>query len=973
MSPKRSRVRENKRALQKSVDSQPKRPERTIAKRDSVLLEQSPAQRYAEFQKRTLSGSAHFKTFEQNFDFPLDDFQAEACIALEAGKSVLVAAPTGAGKTIVGEFATHLALATNKKAFYTTPIKALSNQKYNDLVRRYGSENVGLLTGDTTINGEAPVVVMTTEVLRNMIYAESSTLDTLGYVVMDEVHYLADHFRGAVWEEVIIHLDQSVRLVSLSATVSNAEEFGDWLAAVRGETEIVVSERRPVPLWQHVIVQGRGDQPGGILDLYAHTVDPTDPGVNPPINPDLLNVMRRGSDNLHSRGGWRKNGGKPGGSQKTGRRGPPRFVVIKELEQANLLPVIYFLFSRAGCDAAVAQCLSSGIHLTTDQEAEQIRVIAESRCVNVPAEDLNVLGFWSWLEGLTRGVAAHHAGMLPLFKETVEELFSRGLIKVVFATETLALGINMPARTVVMEKLVKWNGTTHVDLTPGEYTQLTGRAGRRGIDVEGHAVIVDHPGLDPVSLAGLASKRLYPLKSSFAPTYNMAINLVDRYGRAAAKEILESSFAQFQADRGVVGLARTAASNREALEGYVEAMSCDRGDFSEYLEIRRKISQREKQITGANKANLRNELLSQLAGVRRGDIVELPTGRSAGFVVVLDKGRDSGFDGPRPAVLTEQGKLRMLTLSDLHNGFDVIGSLRVPQNFNPRKPAERNELSDRLRQAIKTGAGITPVPTNPYNKKKRRGSSADDSILLDLRHEMKNHPCHSCPDREMHARWGDRWNKLKRDQDALLQKINSRTGSIGKTFERICAVLLDLDYLERNESGEYLVTHTGRALSRIYAENDLLIARCIETGLWDDLDAPQLAAAISLIVYQSRRDDSPEARIPGGPAGKLSVTVDQMIREWSMLTDLEDQHKVQETGDLDTGLIEAMHKWTRGRALESVLADSELTAGDFVRWSKQILDALDQVANVSPNPTVRKTALEAIDSIKRGVVAYSSV
>jgi ATP-dependent RNA helicase HelY len=371
-----------------------------------------------------------------------------------------------------------LALATGKKAFYTTPIKALSNQKYNDLVRRYGADSVGLLTGDSTINGEASIVVMTTEVLRNMIYAQSSTLDTLGYVVMDEVHYLADRFRGAVWEEVIIHLDQSVRLVSLSATVSNAEEFGDWLEAVRGDTKVIVSERRPVPLWQHVIVQGRGDHPGGILDLYAHTVDPTDPGVNPPINPDLLNVMRRGSDSLHNRGSWGGRG-KHGSSQRTGRRGPPRFAVIKELEEANLLPAIYFIFSRAGCDAAVAQCLATGISLTTEQEAEQIRIIAESRCTNVPAEDLNVLGFWSWIEGLTRGIAAHHAGMLPLFKETVEELFSRGLIKAVFATETLALGINMPARTVVMEKLVKWDGTSHVDLTPGEYTQLTGRAGRR--------------------------------------------------------------------------------------------------------------------------------------------------------------------------------------------------------------------------------------------------------------------------------------------------------------------------------------------------------------------------------------------------------------------------------------------------------------------------------------------------------------
>lgn len=962
MSPKRSRAREETRA-HKATQTLPAQPN------DGEL---SPSERYAQFKARSTASAPHFAEFEQLFDFPLDDFQIEASLALESGQSVLVAAPTGAGKTVVGEFATHLALATGKKAFYTTPIKALSNQKYNDLVRRYGNDNVGLLTGDTTINGEAPIVVMTTEVLRNMIYAESSTLNTLGYVVMDEVHYLADRFRGAVWEEVIIHLDQSVRLVSLSATVSNAEEFGEWLAAVRGDTKVVVSERRPVPLWQHVIVQGRGDHPGGILDLYAHTVDPTDPGANPPINPDLMNVMRRGNDSLHSRGGWGKRG-REGGGQKTGRRGPPRFAVINELQEANLLPVIYFIFSRAGCDAAVAQCLHSGINLTTDQEAEQIRVIAESRMANVPAEDLGVLGFWSWLDGLTRGVAAHHAGLLPIFKETVEELFSRGLVKVVFATETLALGINMPARTVAMEKLVKWNGTSHVDLTPGEYTQLTGRAGRRGIDVEGHAVVVDHPGLDPIALSGLASKRLYPLKSSFSPTYNMAINLVDRYGRRASKEILESSFAQFQADRGVVGLARAAAANREALTGYEEAMACDLGDFREYLDIRRAISQREKQISGANKSNERNELISRVSKLRRGDVVELHSGRSAGFVIVLDKGRDNGFDGPRPAVLTEHSKIRMLTLADVHNGFSVIGSLRVTQTFNGRKPAERHELSYRLRQAVANGEGLTAVPTNAYSGQKRRGGSADDSVLQDLRYRMRNHPCHSCPDREAHARWGDRWSKLKRDQESLLQKINSRTGSIGKTFERICAVLLEINYFDRTEAGEYLVTEQGRALSRIYTENDLLVARCIEKGLWNGLDAPQLAAAVSFVVYQSRRDDSPEPHIPGGPGGKLAVVLDEMIREWSRITDLEDEHKVKETGDLDSGLIEAVHKWTRGRSLDAVLAGSELTAGDFVRWAKQILDALDQVANVAPEDKLRKTALAAIESIKRGVVAYSSV
>src|SRR5699024_6414991 len=247
----------------------------------------SPAVRYATFTRRQAEARTPFGQFRESLGFELDDFQVAACEAVQADQDVLVAAPTGAGKTVVGEFAIALALATGRKAFYTTPIKALSNQKYSDLREVHGAANVGLLTGDVTINGEAPVVVMTTEVLRNMLYSSSATLRGLGYVVMDEVHYLADRFRGPVWEEVILHLADDVLLVSLSATVSNAEEFGDWLTMVRGDTAVVVSEHRPVPLWQHVMVR---DQ---VLDLYSARVDPTDPGPNPPINPDLAEAVRR--------------------------------------------------------------------------------------------------------------------------------------------------------------------------------------------------------------------------------------------------------------------------------------------------------------------------------------------------------------------------------------------------------------------------------------------------------------------------------------------------------------------------------------------------------------------------------------------------------------------------------------------------------------------------------------------------------
>lgn len=545
-----------------------------------ILL--SPSERYAASQlKLSYKKSA---TFASLYPFALDDFQIEGCHALEDGYGVLVAAPTGAGKTVVGEFAAHLAMAEGKKCFYTTPIKALSNQKFQDLTSLYGESKVGLLTGDTSFNSEAPIVVMTTEVLRNMIYSGSSTLANLKYVVMDEVHYLADKFRGAVWEEILIHLPESVQVASLSATVSNAEEFGDWLQTVRGETKVIVSEVRPVPLYQHVLFGNR------LLDLFV------DDGK---VNSEILRLERESykqvrisqGANKGSKNNWRNN------SQLTPTlHSLTRPDVIDKLDREGLLPAITFIFSRKACDAAVHQCLTAGIKLTTSDERTEIRQVIARSIRNIPEEDLFVLGFHEWSDALERGIAAHHAGLLPTFKETVEELFQRGLVKAVFATETLALGINMPARTVVMEKLTKWNGESHVAVTPGEYTQLTGRAGRRGIDIEGNAVILWTKDVDSGSVAGLASTRTYPLRSSFKPTYNMTINLISQFGADRARTSLESSFAQFQADRAVVGLARQIRRNDAAITELASEIKCHLGDFLEYSDLRAHISELEKSL-----------------------------------------------------------------------------------------------------------------------------------------------------------------------------------------------------------------------------------------------------------------------------------------------------------------------------------------------------------------------------------------
>ncbi|MFJ4847916.1 MULTISPECIES: DEAD/DEAH box helicase [unclassified Streptomyces] len=940
--------------------------------------EMSPAERYAASKARAAEQATALAGFRELYDFALDPFQIDACRALEEGKGVLVAAPTGSGKTIVGEFAVHLALREGRKCFYTTPIKALSNQKFTDMVKRYGAERVGLLTGDNSVNGDAPIVVMTTEVLRNMLYAGSQALDGLGYVVMDEVHYLSDRFRGAVWEEVIIHLPQSVTLISLSATVSNAEEFGDWLDTVRGDTEVIVSEHRPVPLWQHVLAGRR------MYDLFEERQGASGPAPQRSVNPDLVRLARM--ENQRPFNGRDRRAGKIREADRERDRRqqrriwtPSRAEVIERLDAEGLLPAITFIFSRAGCEAAVQQCLYAGLRLNSEENRAKVRAVVEERTKSIPDEDLHVLGYFEWLEGLERGIAAHHAGMLPTFKEVVEELFVKGLVKAVFATETLALGINMPARSVVLEKLVKWNGETHADVTPGEYTQLTGRAGRRGIDVEGHAVVLWQRAFDPAHLAGLAGTRTYPLRSSFKPSYNMAVNLVGQFGRHRSRELLETSFAQFQADRSVVGISRQVQRNEEGLEGYKASMTCHLGDFDAYMSLRRQLKDREAELSRHGANQRRAAAVQALEKLRPGDIIHVPSGKFAGLALVLDPGVPAGRspghhsrqdqfhqDGPRPLVLTAERQVKRLAQMDFPVPVEPLDRMRIPKSFNPRSPQSRRDLASAMRSKAGT-AGIAP-----QRPRRERSAAADDTEIARLRTAIRAHPCHGCDEREDHARWSERYQRLARDTKQLERRIEGRTNTIARTFDRICALLTDLGYLEGDQ-----VTPDGRRLGRLYGELDLLASECLRDGVWEGLDAAELAACASALVYEARSAD--DALPPRLPSGRAKEALGEMVRIWGRLDALEEEHRINQAEGVgqrepDLGFAWSAYRWASGHGLDAVLRDADMPAGDFVRWTKQLIDVLGQIAGAAPEGgEVRRNARKAVDGLLRGVVAYSSV
>ena len=450
------------------------------------------------------------------FPFELDDFQKEACDYITNGKSVVVCAPTGAGKTVIAEHAINQALKNGYKVFYTTPIKALSNQKYNDFSQKYGAEKVGLLTGDSSYNRNGQIVVMTTEVFRNMLYGTNfgsvtDNLKDVRYVILDEVHYMNDEQRGTVWEESIIYCPTNIQIIALSATVANADKLTDWINTVHSDTKLVNTDFRPVPLRFYYF---DSSQPNTILPLLTPSG-----ALNNKIKPEKKQFKR----------------GKLVQRKYTSKD------VVRVLHEKNMLPAIYFTFSRKKCDEQMEKC--ADLCLVTPDEQKEIKRIIDDYIAENPYLYKN-----KHIEYLLCGVASHHAGLLPAWKVLVEKLFQKGLIKVVFATETLAAGINMPARSTVISSISKRTDNGHRTLTPSEFLQMSGRAGRRGMDEIGYVTIVGTAFQSPEEVAELVLSEANPLESKFSPSYSMVLNLLQRFTLEETKELVLKSFGYFSSN-----------------------------------------------------------------------------------------------------------------------------------------------------------------------------------------------------------------------------------------------------------------------------------------------------------------------------------------------------------------------------------------------------------------------------------------
>ena len=880
----------------------------------------------------------------QCFAFPLDDFQLEAIDALNQGHSVVVSAPTGSGKTLVGEYAIYRALAHGQKVFYTTPLKALSNQKLRDFREQFGDENVGLLTGDLSVNREASIVVMTTEIFRNMLYAEADEHDDpladVEAVVLDECHYMNDSQRGTVWEESIIHCPPPVQLVALSATVANAGQLTDWIEKVHGPTTLIVSDHRPVPL-QFSFCSAKGLHP-------------------------LLNEAGTG---LHPNCKvWRA----PKGQKRKGRsnkppqpEAPPISFVVAQMAQRDMLPAIYFIFSRRNCDKSVrdlgAQCL-----VTQDEQARiQARLAAYSAANPEAVRD----GIHA--DALLRGIAAHHAGVLPAWKELIEELFQQGLVKVVFATETLAAGINMPARSTVIASLSKRTERGHRPLMGSEFLQMAGRAGRRGLDSQGYVVTVQSR-FEGVREAGqLATSPADPLVSQFTPSYGMVLNLLQRHSLEKARELVQRSFGRYLAgldlvdDEEMLSQLRLQLSQLDGVAGDVpwedfEDYEKERGRLREERRLLRILQQQAEET-------LANELTQALQFASNGTLVSLKSPQLRGRVtpaVIVEKVNGPG-QFPRLLCLTDDNVWILLPCQGIVSLHAELSCLQVDGVVPPvlQRSGEirhGDQASGQLALAVAHMARRHDMTTPQYDLAGEVLTQA--RLVQQLESDLEQHPAH---------RWGDRkqLKKHRRRMEELEHEIAERQRLLHHRSNRHWDMFLALkDILQQFGCLDNLdPTEVGRTVAALRGDNELWLGLALMSGHLDELDPPNLAAVFEAISTEVNRPDLWSGFPPSGPAEEALQDLSGLRRE---LLRAQERASVVVPAWWEPELMGLVEAWAKGTSWSDLIANTSLDEGDVVRIMRRTVDLLAQVPYCEAiSEQLRSHAKQALKAINRFPVA----
>jgi len=610
---------------------------------------------------------------------------------------------------------------------------------------------------------------------------------------------------------------------------------------------------------------------------------------------------------------------------------PARIEVVDRLQDEDLLPAIYFIFSRNACDEAAASCVRQGVRLTTPDERRRIAAIVDERLGGLDRDDLDVLGYAQFVTQLEAGVASHHAGLVPPFKETVEACFVEGLVKVVFATETLAVGINMPARSVVVEKLSKFTGEHHENLTPGEFTQLTGRAGRRGLDDRGHAVVLWNPFTTFDQVAALAASRSFRLTSSFRPTYNMAVNLVRSYSSDEARHLLNLSLAQFQADRDVVRLEARLEKRLERLDELRAEAESPYGDIHEYRA----------RLEGVPRVRSESAIEFALSRLRPGSVIQVDKGRIIGPAVVLSAAHRAG--GVKLSIITGDRSMTNLTARDFSRPPEVSGRVELPVPFAPSRPEFQRDVVEQLSKMVLRGAEAVVV-------------DEDRSAV---------HPVEDDPDLPLRLRAAAQVDRLEREIDQTREQVKGRGNSVARRFDRVLRVLDDMGYVNG-----WSLTAKGDVLASTFHESDLLVAEALTGGLLDGLEPADLAALVSVFVYEHRSSEPPPAPwYPSNEVRRRSRAIETISRE---LRVVEERERLSVHRAPDPTYIAVAYAWASGEDFAEVVEAEELSGGDFVRTMKQLIDLLRQIAVMAPESTTRRSADHGAELLLRGVVAASS-
>jgi superfamily II RNA helicase len=872
------------------------------------------------------------------FPFPLDPFQEEAIAALDAGKSVVVVAPTGAGKTLIGEYAIIKALAQGKRVFYTTPLKALSNQKLRDFRHQFGVAQVGLLTGDVSINRAAPILVMTTEIFRNILYGTftdmvGTSLEGVEAVVLDECHYMNDRQRGTVWEESIIYCPPHIQLIALSATIANGSQLTAWIEWVHRSTVLIGSDWRPVPL-RFYFATTKGLFP--LLDQQQKK-----------INPRIKSLPSR-----------------HGGSARHRKQDIPfPEKILRFLQERDLLPAIYFIFSRRGCDKAVAA--TQDLSLVTPEEAQRLQQRVQQFLETYPELRNHPI-----VDGIYRGVATHHAGLLPAWKALIEELFQQGLIKVVFATETLAAGINMPARTTVISSLSKRTDLGHRLLTASEFLQMAGRAGRRGMDTLGNVVTLQTAFEGAKEAAYLATIGAEPLVSQFTPSYGMVLNLLQTHSLEESKRLIEKSFGQYLAIEQLAPQQQAIADIAQEIEQLQQKLATiDLRGIQQYNKLQERLKEEQRLLKTLN---------HQAQETRYQEIaVSLPHLPFASTVLLNVSGkeqREAAESGVKtmPALFVDywssNGQLPNLLCLRKDNRWMVvschdileIGNL-LPLSLESLKPhlphgklRKRGDNVLSVPETAAVAAALTEWDWTPSSE-----VITQQARVQAVWAQLQSHPAHAHA--KQHGailRWDHRLERLTnqlRDRQAKLAKQSQQRW---QDFLRLVTVLQQFEALD-----ELQPTVLGKTAASLRGENELWLALSFTSGLLDDLLPHQFAAVCAALVAEPSRPDTWVRALPS-PAVDQALEALRPLRR--KLIQMQHHEGVVLPVWLETEIIGVVEHWALETPWTTLCQQTSLDEGDIVRLLRRTLDVMSQIPHIPEvNPGLHTKAYQAMQLINR--------